>query len=144
MAQALESALTQINTVVAGVTGIRQSHNYAPENPSAWPAAVIFPQSGSVNASPQGARRSLHNINIDLLVPEQSSNLARQLELLYPFLDTIPAAFLAQISDNGGQFGGTILTFSEVSYTFIVVNYAAVPCRGYRFTLRDVKIIVNS
>lgn len=143
MAQALETALTAINTVVAGVTGIRQSHNYAPDNASAWPAAIIFPQSGNVAASPIGSRKSLHNINIDLLVPEQSSNLARQLELLYPFLDTVPAALLAEVSDSGDKFSNTISTFGEVAYTFIVMNYAGVPCRGYRFTMRDVKILVN-
>jgi hypothetical protein len=144
MAQQLETALAAINTVIAGVTGIRQSHNYAPENPSVWPAAVIFPQSGKITASPIGSRKALHNINIDLLVPEQQSNLARQLELLYPFLDTIPAALLAEVSDTGDQFSGTISTFGEIAYTFIVVNYAAVPCRGYRFTMRDVKILVNT
>lgn len=144
MTEAIVSALTAINTVVSGVTGVRQSHNYAPDNPSVWPAATVLPLSGTLVASPIGSRKELHNIVIDLLVPEQNPDLARQLAMLYPFVNTIPSALLAEVSQGGDQFSGTISTFEQIEYVYLPsVTYAGVPCRGYRFTMRNVKILVN-
>lgn len=137
----LQTACTAVATVVAGVSGIRQSHDLAPDNPNAWPTAIVYPQNGNFAAAPIGYKKALHNITIDVLVPEQTTQLARQMETLTGLVDLIGAALLSEVSGSGARFSGSIDVFEQVEYSFLITNLAGVPCRGYRFTLRNVKIL---
>lgn len=118
----------------------------APTNPTEtaneFPFAAIYLLNGNLGAGPIGTRKSLYNIAIDVLVPRKS--LADDLALLDPFIDSVPAALVAEVSENGQKFNKTISNFESVSILYIVVDYAAVPMRGYRFTMENVKILSNT
>jgi hypothetical protein len=145
MAEALDTACLAIAAVVRNVPGIRQTHGYPPDSVNAFPVVVVYPGSGTYNAGPVGTRMGLHDITIDLLIPAQQATLDRDFVTLVPLVDTIPAALLAEVSgDNAGRFGNTIDTFGRIEYTFLPsVQYAADPLRGYRFVIRQVKILTT-
>ena len=140
----LNSACLAVASVVRNVSGIRQGFDYPPDNPNAFPLSVVYPLTGTHEAAPIGTRRGLHSITIDVLEPQQSETLDRFFARFIPFVDSVPAALLAEIYIGGGRFAGTVDTFESVTHTFIpVVNYAAEPMRGYRFTMNNVKILTN-
>lgn len=137
------NAKTQIALVVSQVSGIQQ----APTNPqgtmNVFPFVVTYLTSGNLGAGAQGTRKSLYNVAIDVLT--NRIDLANDLAILQPFVDSVPAALIAEVSDNGDRFGGTISTFDEITMQFIpMVKYAEVECIGYRFILNNVKILSNT
>lgn len=138
----IQAACLQIASVIRTVPGIRQVHDYAPDNPNAFPAAIIYPGSGAFQNYTIGNQRSLSDITIDVLEPMQQQQLARFMDTFTAFVDTIPAALLAQMAGSGSRFGNTLETFERIDYTFLPrIEYAADPMRGYRFIIRGVKIL---
>lgn len=136
------AACLAIATVVRANTGIRQVHDYAPDNPNAYPMAVVYPALGNFGNYAIGNQRGLHDITVDVLDAMQTRDLSRFMEEFTGYVDSIPAALLAEMSGSGTRFNGTMETFDRVDYSFIPrVDYAAVPMRGYRFILRGVKIL---
>lgn len=143
MANEFVNAKTQIMNVIAGLTGIHQAPTNPNETQNDFPFAVCYYASGNLGAGPTGTRKSLHNIVIDLLTNRM--NLPADLEILDPFIDSIPLALIQQVSGNGQRFSNTISTFGEITIQFIPsVEYAGVQCIGYRFILNDVKILSNT
>lgn len=136
------AAKTQIAAVVANVTGIHQAPANPNETQNDFPVAVIYLQTGNLGAGPIGTRKSLYNIAIDVLTPRL--DLANDLAILDPFVDTVPAALIAEVSSGGDRFSGTISTFEEITMQYIALDYAGVPVRGYRFVLNNVKILSNT
>ena len=61
----IQAACLQIASVIRTVPGIRQVHDYAPDNPNAFPAAIIYPGSGAFQNYTIGNQRSLSDITID-------------------------------------------------------------------------------
>lgn len=146
MTESLENAVEQVVAVLSGVAGLRDVPVNPPEQMGAQTFAVAYPQSGKVELSPTGTRRSLHNIAVDVLTVR--TDLARDIALVKPFIDTVPDALLRQVSydsdgNPGGQFAGSIETFASLSYSWMTSNYAGVDVVGYHFLMEDVKILVN-
>lgn len=139
---AIQSALTEIETVVAGVSGIQQAQSNPSETQNTALFAVIYVPKDNIAVAPIGTRRSLFTVNIDVL--KTRTWLPNDMLALLPLLDTIPAALVGQVAQNGGLFGATIQTFGRVDVTFLPkVEYADVPYIGYRFAMVDTKILVN-
>lgn len=137
------AAKTQIAAVVAGVTGIHQAPTNPNETQNDYPFCAIYLASGNLGAGPIGTRKSLYNVVIDLLT--RRINLPDDLALLDPFIDSIPAALIAEVSATGDKFSNTISTFDEITMTFIPsVDYAGVQMIGYHFVLNNVKILSNT
>lgn len=142
MTDKVNLACLQVAAVVRAVSGIRQTHDYAPDNPNAFPVAIVYPGSGNFGNYAIGVQRGLHDITIDVLEPMQMQSLPRFMAAFTPFVDSIPAALLAQMAATGTRFGGTLETFDRVDYSFLPrIDYAADPMRGYRFVMRGVKIL---
>lgn len=142
MTAKVDAACIQIATVIRSVSGIRQVHDYAPDNPNAFPVAVVYPALGNFGNYAIGTQRGLHDITIDVLEPQQQQQLQRFMAAFIPFVDSVPAALLAQMAGTGGRFSNTIETFDRVDYSFLPrIDYAADPMRGYRFIMRGVKIL---
>lgn len=148
MSEAVELAIAAIATVVSGVSGIRQAPTYPNETQNVDPFAVTYVVDGRLEAGAIGTKRNLLNINVDVLIPQ--TDLARDLAKLTPFIDTISAALVGQVSGTGGRFGNTISTFDTLRYKYIgnvqygdSASYAGVPMRGYSFTMENVKILVS-
>jgi len=137
------AAKTQIALVVAGVTGIAQAPTNPNETQNIFPVAAIYLSSGNLGAGAIGTRKSLYNVVIDVLT--NRIDLAHDLTILDAFIDTIPAALLAEISDGGDRFSNTISTFDQITMQFLpTVDYAGVQLIGYRFILNNAKILSNT
>lgn len=140
MSEKLELALAQIALVVSGVSGIQQAFTYPRDEQNIFPFAAIYVATGNIGVGPIGTRKSLTNINIDVI--KNRLDLGADLAILAPFLDTVPTALIAQISGTGARFNATISTFTQVNYVFVpVLEYSTVPCIAYRFVMQDVKIL---
>lgn len=142
MTQPINLAVLGVATVVRAVSGIAQAFDYPPDQPNYSPFTVTYVSDGDLAAGPEGTRRDLLNIATDLLLP-YTMKLDDAIQTLTPFLDTIPQAFLAEVSGAGARFGGTITTFANTHISFIPkTDYAGVEMRGYQFVMQGVKILV--
>lgn len=142
MTQTLTGAITAIAAVVAGVNGVKSAPAMPTEQMSDYPFAMTYLTGGNIEVSPIGTRRSLISVAIDLLTPRR--DLALDMAILLPFVDSIPAALLAEVSDGGDIFSGNIETFGSIAITFLPgVDFGGVPMIGYRFSMENVKLQVN-
>ena len=134
------TALAAIAAVVESVSGITSAPTYPHEQMNESPFAVTYVLTSEIDAGPIGTRKSLSNIAIDVLVVRR--DIALDMEILTPFLDSVPLALLSEISVGGDIFSATIDTFESISVEFIPqIDYASVQMIGYRFTLNNVKIL---
>lgn len=133
----------QIMTVISNVPGVNQAPINANDTQNIFPFAIGYLSTGELGVGPIGTRKSLYNVTIDLLT--KTNNLSADLELLDPFVDSIPLALLQEVSDNGDKFSNTISTFDRINIQYIpLVDYSGVSCRGYRFIMVNVKILSNT
>lgn len=141
MTEKIEGALSAIASVVSGVSGIKKAQNNPDETQNEFPFSVVYGITGNLTASPIGTRKDLFNVAVEVLT--RKIFLPNDIALLIPFLDTVPAALIAEVSDGGDLFSGTITTFDRVVWNFVPeYDYAGVPLIGYRFIMENVKIIV--
>ena len=139
----VRTALDAIVGVVSAVSGIRQAPTNPTDNPSIYPFAVCYVMDGQLVNGAMGTRKHLVNIAIELLTARK--DLARDMALISPYIDSICSALLAQVSGTGARFGGTISAFEGINYELLPeVNYANVQMIGYRFTMTNVKILENT
>lgn len=143
MTEPLQDALIEIANVVINVPGIKSAYPYPQDQQNEYPFVSIYVSSGSKGGGAIGTRKSLSNINLDLTTNRM--NLAANMEILVPFLDTLPDALVAEISEDGTRFDGTISTFEITNYIFVpALEYSKIPCIAYRFTMMNVKILSNT
>lgn len=141
MANEYVSFKTQLASVVANVSGIRQSPTNPNETQNDYPFAAIYLMRANTGKGSVGTGKALYTIAIDVLTPRL--DLANDLAILDPFIDSIPLALTNEVSDNGDRFSGTISTFEDIDISYIVTDYNGVPVRGYRFQMNNVKILTN-
>lgn len=146
MTEAIETAVSEIVTVLRSVLDANSVPVNPPEQMSKDTFAVVYPERGSVDVSPIGTRESLHAISIFLLTVR--SDLARDIARVKPYIDTISNALLSEMTydsdgNQGGIFNNSIDTFGSLTYQQVSTDYGGVPVIGYQFTMEDVKIKVN-
>jgi len=142
MANEFVNAKIAIMAVVAGVSGIAQAPTNPNDTQNVYPFVAGYLSTANVGGGAIGTNKALYNISLDLLT--KMNDLASDLALLDPFIDSIPAALEVEIT-TGDRFGATISTFDSITIQFIPgVEYDGVPCRGYRFILNNVKILSNT
>jgi len=136
------AAIAAIAAVVDSVSGITLAPTYPRETMNETPFAVTYVTNGEIDAGPIGTRKSLTNIAIDVLIIRR--DIALDMETLTPFIDSVPAALLTEISTGGDIFSGTIDTFESISIEFLPqIDYGGVQMIGYRFLMNNVKILVS-
>ncbi len=139
MTEPLQNLCIEIETVLDGIASIRKVK--ASNTAAGWPVAFAFPASGTFDAGPIGTRKGLHDISIWVLTPK--GDITRDNDILRPLVDEVPAAMLAQMTENGARFNGALSTFGGVRYQALSVQYAGVDCRGYEFVLQQCKILTT-
>lgn len=136
------AAIPKIAEVMASVTGIEAAPSYPTETRSEQLFAIVYPQRGEVNVGPIGTRKGLDSISIDVL--KLRTTLEVDMEILLPLWEAVPFALINEISYNGDRFTNTIQTFEKVVREFMpLYEYDKVRCIGYRFTMENVKCLVN-
>jgi len=140
MAEAAESAISEIINVLRTVSGIENVPLNPPSVMSYATFGLVYPFSGSY-------KRGMHNIAIDILTKE--IDIARSIERMKPLIDTVSMAFGREISYDsdgspGDQFNNTIETFSTLDYSWIPqTDYAGIQVIGLHFVMNNTKILVN-
>lgn len=135
MTERIESACSAIVTILSGISAFQHVPIDPPDTISVSTFAIVYPKDGTIDNGVVGGKKSLHNISIDALTKrgDQAQDLAR----MKPFLDTVPAALLADPT-----LTNTVQTFASISYELITPNYSGIEMIGYQFTINDVKILV--
>jgi len=148
MAEAAESAISEIINVLRTVSGIENVPLNPPSVMSYATFGLVYPFSGSYTmGSPTGTKRECTNIAIDILTKE--IDIARSIERMKPLIDTVSMAFGREISYDsdgspGDQFNNTIETFSTLDYSWIPqTDYAGIQVIGLHFVMNNTKILVN-
>ena len=144
MIQPIEGAIIEIAKVVKTVSGIIDAPTYPPDTMTYSPFAITYLGNAHFDNGPIGTRRDIFAINIDVLIPNRK--LDQDLAVLTPLHDPIHAALQAQIRDNGGKFNNSVQAWDgglTISY-LPKVDYAGLDCRGYRYEMLGIKILVNT
>lgn len=142
MTQTVPNALTAIATKLAGISGLAASPAYPPETMGETTFAITFVLDGQMDSANAGASATLLNIAVDVLTVR--NDLAQDMARLAAFLDSVPLALLGEVRASEDQFSNTIETFSGIAIEYLPsVDYAGVQCVGYRFTMQNVKLLVN-
>jgi len=134
----LETACAAIATACAAVSGVRQAPALPPEQITAgnFPFVVTYPDSGTIGYNTPDDAIFLHNIIVE--VHTARKDLPRDVDKIFPYIETIPAAIMADptLSTN-------VQTIGEISYTFGEMNWGDLQTIGIRFTLSEVKLLVT-
>jgi hypothetical protein len=135
---ALQEAIAGLQDIAGSVTGVRVAPDYAPENLNIWPAAIAFPESGTITSESDAWYIGLHNLILELHVAR--GDLPKVLEKIIPLGEDVYEALLADPT-----LGGTVSTYGDLTYEFGPMEYGSPPGAaatfGWRFTLTDVKIM---
>jgi hypothetical protein len=139
----VRTALDAVVSVVSAVSGIRQAPTNPTETANVYPFVMCYVINGRLINGAIGTRKHLVNIAVELLTARK--DLARDMALVSPYIDSISAAIIAEVSDNGTRFAGTISAIEGIDYELLQnFNYAGVEMIGYRFTMNNVKILENT
>jgi hypothetical protein len=139
----LETLIGQIKTklttalpyVDGAVGGLRAVYAYAPDQANAFPLAVIYPFSGTWSHDTPETKMGLHTIAIDIHVPRK--DLARDMDKLYPFCESIPNAIIvAWVAEELGAMDA----FDMITYQFSSFGYGGTDTIGWRFLITEVKM----
>lgn len=132
----LQEAITDVQTTIAAITGIRHAPNYPPEDAAVYPFVVAYAGSGEFRTGePAGALKYLGSIIIDLHVARK--DLPRDAEKAMTYHTTIPNDILKDVT-----LGGNIDTCGPVSCSgLIAMSYGGQDTLGLRFTIENVKIL---
>lgn len=134
----LQAAITQLQTTLAALTGIRAAPEYPPEDAAAFPFLIAYAGQGQFNAGePAGMMKYLGTIIIDLHIARK--DLPRDTAKAMVYHDLIPNEILSDTT-----IGTTVSTCGPVRTSgLIFMKYAEVDTLGIRFTIDNVKIQAN-
>ena len=139
----VRTALDAVVSVVSAVSGIRQAPVNPTETANVYPFVMCYVINGRLVNGAMGTRKHLVNIAVELLTARK--DLARDMALISPYIDSISSAIIAEVSDSGDRFTGTISAIEGIDYELLQnFNYAGVEMIGYRFTMNNVKILENT
>ena len=139
----VRTALDAVISVVSAVSGIRQAPINPTETANVYPFVMCYVINGRLVNGAMGTRKHLVNIAVELLTARK--DLARDMALISPYVDSISSALLAEVSDSGDRFTGTISAIEGIDYELLQnFNYAGVEMIGYRFIMTNVKILENT
>ena len=134
----LQTAIADVQTSIAAITGIRLAPNYPPEDAAVYPFVVAYAGSGEFRTGePAGLMKYLGSIIVDLHVARK--DLPRDAEKAMTYHESIPNCILTD-----STLGGTVSTCGPVSCSgLIAMSYGGQDTLGLRFTIENVKILAN-
>jgi hypothetical protein len=130
MSQNLSDVVTQIQTIVGTVAGIRQAPAYPPDSINVFPFAVAFPASGEIVRNSVASKIELHTVRLEVHVARK--DLERDIATVINYGRLIPSALLAT---DALTLGGHVTTITGITYTFGPLGYADTETVGYTFDI---------
>ena len=129
---ALQDAINHIQDLTGAVDGIRAAPDYPPEQSNVYPFCVAYMGTGEIGFDAGVGTAGIHSIVVELHVARK--DLARDIAKAAPYVDSIPAALLADPT-----LGGTVELFENITYEFTPMQWDTVETVGFRFILNGVK-----
>ena len=127
-----DALIEAVQAVVRNVPGIRKVPESIPDQLAAWPAAVIYYQTGGYETGDHGISDAAHNIAVDVMMPRK--DLASAMRVLTPFIKSVPAQLM-----QDPTFGDLCEPPARIDYELFTVTYAETEAIGYRFVMQKVK-----
>ncbi|MCP3909229.1 MAG: hypothetical protein GY712_14590 [Oceanicoccus sp.] len=127
----LQAAIEDVQATIGAISGIKAAPNYAPEKINEYPFSVAYMGGGLIDFDTPSATKGLHIIVIELHVARK--DLPNDISIVAPFIDSIPAALMADPT-----LGGTVGLFENITYEFTPMQWDAVETIGYRFFINGV------
>jgi len=135
MATTIEDVITQIQTTVTAVTGIRKAPAKPPDDMHVFPFAICLPATGEYSVEP-GWAQGIDEVTLDIHVARK--DLPRDVDKLITYWDSIPAALRADT-----QLQGTICVIRyPIRRSFATFNWGSLRTIGIRFIV-PVKLTVS-
>jgi hypothetical protein len=135
-AYTLQDAITQVQTIVSGVSGIRAAPNYPPENINDFPFAVAFPGDGEFDIEMGNLSDGIHNIVVELHVARK--DLPRDVATAGAYIDSISLALWSKPT-----LSGRIRWFKKISYKFGPLGWGGADTLGIRFTIHGIELATS-
>lgn len=125
----IQEIVAAVQTVVGGITGIRQAPAEPPDSMAAFPFAVCMPHRGHYQQDTPGCGIAGEHI-IRLEIHTGRKNARTDYLAIIPYVDSVPAALLANT-----DLSGTVYVNEAITYEFGPLTWNGLPTIGWRFDL---------
>lgn len=95
MTQGMDAAITRVQAIIAGVSGVLQAPADPPDSISRYPFAVAYAGESTWTLAPAGMAQNIGTIVVELHVLPRDKGLALAVSKAMGFHDAIPRAILA-------------------------------------------------
>lgn len=138
MSYTLQAAIAQAQQYLKSLDGLRAAPEYPPDKLGAFPLAVAYAGPGAwLPGTPAGCHQGLHTIIIE--IHTSRGDLAKAVEQLMPYVDSVPALLLDRLW-NDRYWNGTLQTFQQITTTGLVASrWNGVETVALRFRVEGVK-----
>lgn len=134
MTTTLPQVVAGVQDLILTVPGVRLAPDSLPNTVQVFPAVMVYPVSGTVEANAAGFATELHVIGVDLLV--DASDWAKS----YATGTGLLATILRKIEENP-TLSGTVQTYGGLSYTWAgQIDLSGIPALRWAIQITDVKI----
>ena len=138
-AQHLDTALSAVASVVAGVSGVGASPSYAQFNINERVFSLNYVMTSVVTLSEIGTKQHIAAIACDIITP--IVGMTNELDTILGIADDVSTAFAQEASTGGDMFSGALDTCVNVRVEFLpFYPYNNIPHMGYRVMLEDAKL----
>ncbi len=135
----LAGATAELVAVIAAVSGINHAPSEPTEQITTYPTAQTYTTGGSSINEPPDVEKSLHSINIAVLMP--LNDIRQAIKVMLPLYEVIVAAIYTH---RNGRTSSHYATFGALNYTLGPVDWPSGQIMyGYIFTLDGIKIQNN-
>ena len=126
----LTTAVDNLTTLTASLTGIRQAPSAPPEQATAFPFAVVYPSSGTASGGPLGGifRDATHGIVAEIHTARKY--LPKDIAAIQGYYDLFITALQADPT-----LGGAVKLTTQLDYQFGGLGWGGVDTIGWRFTV---------
>ena len=125
----VSTVISNLQTVVGGIAGIRKAPTEPPENMNAFPFAVAYVGSGNLGGSAHGRRLRIGTHELVVEIHLQRIDLPRAVAAAMPYLELFQTAIAADPT-----LSGTVSAITEINYEFgALPSYGGVETLGFEF-----------
>lgn len=125
----LRSSIGEIQTLIAGLAGVRQAPTDPRDELNVFPFAVCFPNTGSSVARPIDDQTALHNLTLEIHTARKS--LTRDMTTLYPYPELVANALYG----NNGKWSN-FNSVNNITYELTSGVWGSIQTLVYRFVVQ--------
>jgi hypothetical protein len=124
----LGDAYKQIQTVAAGISGVKSAPQDVSELDGGFPFIVTYPRTGEFKLHSAGVQNDLHAAYTELHVSRAllGAGIDQAVEIAEAFADALWA---------DPKLGGKVQSLNKISYEFGGLSWAGIDTIGFRFTV---------